>query len=112
MPARAPCTEVTAEVEAQTRFVRVARLMLDLAAATAPQDQAQVAALPPEHAKPAEGKQTRTKHAAAHASPAKPAARVRVAETTKDQGRVPAARASAKPSRNSSRADVRHAAAQ
>jgi hypothetical protein len=114
MPARAPCAEVSAEVEAQTHFVRVARLMLDLVAATAPppQEQAHVAALPRQAAKPTEGKRAKTKNAAARTSPAKPAVRVRVAETTKDQGRAPAAQAAAKPSRNSTSADVRHAAAQ
>lgn len=36
MPARAPCQEVAEEVQQQTQYVRVARLMLDLTAATAP----------------------------------------------------------------------------
>jgi hypothetical protein len=36
MPARAPCAEVAAAVEVQTKVVRVARLMSDLAAATRP----------------------------------------------------------------------------
>ena len=36
MPAKAPCVEVAEEVAAQTKIVRVANLMSDLAAATAP----------------------------------------------------------------------------
>ena len=36
MPARAPCAEVAEEVKAQAKIVRVARLMSELAAATAP----------------------------------------------------------------------------
>ena len=46
MPARAPCAEVAEDVKAQSRIVRVARLMQELAAATAPPpDQTQNAAL-------------------------------------------------------------------
>jgi hypothetical protein len=36
MPAKAPCEEVTEAVEMQTRVVRVARLMIELASAAAP----------------------------------------------------------------------------
>jgi hypothetical protein len=36
MPARAPCPEVAEAVKAQLKFVRIARLMSELAAATAP----------------------------------------------------------------------------
>jgi hypothetical protein len=49
MPARAPCPEVAEAVKEQAHFVRVARLMLDLVAATAPPpppDQTPTAALP------------------------------------------------------------------
>ena len=114
MPARAPCTEVAEEVQTQTHFVRVARLMLDLAAATAPTPPRQdhIAVLPPERPKPAHGKPEKPQGVASQASPAKPTARIRVAETAKDQSRVPAARGSAKPSRAAARADVRHVAAQ
>jgi len=48
MPARAPCTEVAEAVKEQAHIVRVARLMQELAAATAPppqRDQSPVAAL-------------------------------------------------------------------
>jgi soluble lytic murein transglycosylase-like protein len=59
MPARAPCAEVAAEVNAQAHFVRVARLMGDLVAATSPPpppDQARVAAAPANRAKLAHDK--------------------------------------------------------
>jgi hypothetical protein len=58
MPARAPCAEVTAEVKEQAHFVRVAKLMGDLVAATAPppHDQARVATAPADRAKPARDK--------------------------------------------------------
>src|SRR5262249_48116096 len=39
MPARAPCTEVIAEVKEQAHFVRVAKLMGELVAATSPPPQ-------------------------------------------------------------------------
>jgi hypothetical protein len=46
MPPRAPCAEVAEEVREQTRIVRVARLMRELAAATVPpEDEARKAAL-------------------------------------------------------------------
>jgi soluble lytic murein transglycosylase-like protein len=41
MPARAPCPEVAEAVNEQTRFVRVAKLMSELVAATAPPPPAQ-----------------------------------------------------------------------
>lgn len=113
MPARAPCTEVAKEVQAQTHFVRVARLMLDLVAATAPpppQNQAHIAALPPARAKPLQGKPAKPKSVASQASPAKPKARVRIA--MKDQSRAPAGRTPAKPARASTTANIRHVAVQ
>ena len=98
MPARAPCAEVTAEVQSQTQFVRVARLMLDLVAATAPPpDQARIAALPAEHAKPARSKPAQPKSAASQRAAAKPPVRTRIAREMKDQDRVPAARGAARP---------------
>jgi soluble lytic murein transglycosylase-like protein len=115
MPARAPCTEVAEEVQAQAHFVRVSKLMLDLVAATAPPpppSQAHVATLPPERAKPSHGKPAKPNNAASQTSQAKPAARVRVAETAKDQSRISAARGPAKPSHASTTASVRHVATQ
>jgi hypothetical protein len=49
MPARAPCPEVAEAVKEQAHFVRVAKLMSELVAATAPPppDQTPIAALPP-----------------------------------------------------------------
>jgi soluble lytic murein transglycosylase-like protein len=49
MPARAPCVEVAEAVKEQAHIVRIARLMQELVAATAPpppRDQSPVAALP------------------------------------------------------------------
>jgi soluble lytic murein transglycosylase-like protein len=116
MPARAPCAEVATEVRSQTQFVRVAKLMLELAAATAPpppQDQAHIAALPGESAKSAHDKRAQKKSAPAQASAGKPAARVRiVAGTAKDQSRLPASRAPAKPAHAAANTAIRRVAAQ
>jgi soluble lytic murein transglycosylase-like protein len=116
MPARAPCAEVAEEVKTQTHFVRVAKLMLDLAEATAPpppQSQARIAALPSQGAKLLpQAKPAKPRNVTTQASPVKPVARVRVADTMKDQSRAPAGRESAKPSRASTSAEVRHVAAQ
>jgi hypothetical protein len=57
MPPRAPCAEVVVAVRQQARVVRVARLVMDLAAATRPVEPAVVAARPaPSDAKQAKGK--------------------------------------------------------
>jgi hypothetical protein len=112
-------------VKAQTHFVRVSKLMLELVAATAPPPvQASIAALPAEQAKLSQKKTAQSDKSAqsklAHGKPApkngaapqKPAARpapgVRVVGRMKDQSRLPAARVSAKPSDTA----VRHVAVQ
>ena len=69
MPARAPCPEVAEAVKEQAHFVRVAKLMSELVAATAPPpppDRTPTAALPATRAvvlnsaKPSANKQTKT----------------------------------------------------
>ena len=87
MPARAPCPEVAEAVQEQAHFVRVANLMSELVAATAPPpptDQTPTAALPTSRAvalnsgkssggKPsANNKQIKTAAAAAKLAAAKP----------------------------------------
>jgi soluble lytic murein transglycosylase-like protein len=97
MPARAPCAEVAEAVREQTQIVQVARLMAELAAATAPpppQDQQRVAALQGKSA----GKQAAVRKKTAPAQ--KPAvaaqAKPQMARAMKDQSRPTVAQGPAK----------------
>jgi soluble lytic murein transglycosylase-like protein len=118
MPARAPCPEVAEAVKEQTQFVRVAKLMSELVAATAPppQDRTPTAALPANRAvalngaKPSADKQRKKiaappSSAAPKLAAAKPAAgakpqskpEARVVTAMKDQSRPQSRHNTAKP---------------
>src|SRR4029079_15901366 len=117
MPARAPCPEVAEAVKEQAHFVRVAKLMSELVAATAPPappDRTPTAALPANRAvalnsaaKPSANKQKKTVTAPGPAklAAAKPATgskpqskpQVNVASAMKDQGRPQSAQNRSKP---------------
>jgi len=124
MPARAPCPEVAEAVKEQTQFVRVAKLMSELVAATAPPPPAQTptAAVPASRAvalngaKPSANRDSANKQpertTVAARSPAAPklaAAKpgtgaksqskpeVRVFSAMKDQSQPQSARSAAKP---------------
>jgi hypothetical protein len=131
MPARAPCPEVAEAVKEQTQFVRVAKLMSELVAATAPppQDRTPTAALPANRAvslngaKPSADKQRKKiaappSSAAPKLAAAKPAAgakpqskpEARVVTAMKDQSRPQSGPNTAKPAVAADRSAKRIAA--
>ena len=131
MPARAPCPEVAEAVKEQAHFVRVARLMSELVAATAPPpppDRTPTAALPANRAvalnsaKPSANKQKKTVAAPSPAklAAAKPATgskpqskpQVNVASAMKDQGRPQSAQNRSKPTAMAANAAAKRLAAQ
>jgi len=136
MPARAPCPEVAEAVQEQVHFVRVANLMSELVAATAPPptDQTPTAALPKSRtvalnsSKSTGGKSTSVKSSAdkkktvaaqklAAAKPAtgsKPQSKpeVHVASAMKDQSRPPSAQKPATPATVAANTAAKRLAAQ
>jgi len=136
MPARAPCPEVAEAVKEQAHFVRVAKLMSELVAATAPQppsDRTPTAALPANRAvalnsakpsadKPSANKQKKTVAAPGPAklAAAKPATgskpqskpQVHVVSAMKDQSRPQSAQNHAKPAAMTANAATKRLAAQ
>ena len=132
MPALAPCPEVAEAVKEQAHFVRVAKLMSELVAATAPPpppDRTPTAALPANRAvalnsaaKPSANKQKKTVTAPGPAklAAAKPATgskpqskpQVNVASAMKDQGRPQSAQNRSKPTAMAANAAAKRLAAQ
>jgi transglycosylase-like protein with SLT domain len=136
MPARAPCPEVAEAVKEQAHFVRVAKLMSELVAATAPPpppDRTPTAALPANRAvalnsakpsadKPSANKQKKTVAAPGPAklAAAKPATgskpqskpQVHVVSAMKDQSRPQSAQNHAKPAAMAANAAAKRLAAQ